>query len=383
MKKVRLIKRLVAVLILAPLAGIVHAEEQLLVPIDPIAAVTAGTVQSVPDVREEKLKFGSGNAIAVPIPVSNPTFGTGLVAVGAYYYGQTEEQKKVQPASFTGVGGVYTDNKSYAVGAIHQQFWNEDRWRLTASGGYADFRLKLSDPVPDSDGSIDWHLSGYFAQVSLSRRIADSSWYLGATARYLDITQALQPFSDYPSFNPGSKVSSPSLGATVLFDTRDNATNAYQGLRVDGQALFSSGSGRNNFTYQSYYTRFRSYHHLKAPLVLAWDFNGCVKSGRVPLWDTCRVGLRGFPATRYLGKSSLSAQVEARWNFHKRLGMVGFAGGGIIGDATRVSYENDIIPSYGIGLRFMVMKAQRMNLRIDYARSDDTSAWYLGIAEYF
>ena len=382
MTKVKLIRRLVTVLILGSLTSIVHAEE-IFAPTEPVAAVTAGTVQSVPDVREEKLKFGSGNVIAVPIPISNPTFGTGLVLVSAYYYGQTEAQKKVQPASFTGAGGVYTDNKSYAFGAVHQQYWNEDRWRLTASGGYADFKLKLSEPIPENDGSIDWLLSGYFAQLSLSRRIADTSWYLGATARYLDLKQAIQPFSDYPSFNAVSEVTSPSLGATVLFDTRDNPTNAYTGLRVDGQALFSSSVGRRNTNYQSYYARFRSYHQLKAPVVIAWDFSGCVKSGKIPLWDTCRVGLRGFPATRYLGKSSLSAQVEARWNVRKRWGMVAFAGAGLIGDATRVSYEDDLIPSYGVGLRFMVMKAQRINLRIDYARSDDSSAWYLGIAEYF
>ncbi len=166
MTKVKLIRRLVTVLILGSLTSIVHAEE-IFAPTEPVAAVTAGTVQSVPDVREEKLKFGSGNFIAVPIPISNPTFGTGLVLVSAYYYGQTEAQKKVQPASFTGAGGVYTDNKSYAFGAVHQQYWNEDRWRLTASGGYADFKLKLSEPIPENDGSIDWLLSGYFAQLSL------------------------------------------------------------------------------------------------------------------------------------------------------------------------------------------------------------------------
>ena len=318
----RLIRFLCAGLIPALLAGIVRAEEERLDPTEPVSSVSAGTVQAIPDVRKEKLKFGSGNIVAVPIPISNPTFGTGLVAVGAYYYGQTEAQKKVQPASFTGGSGVYTDNKSYAIGAVHQQYWNEDRWRLTASGGYADFKLFLSDPVPGNEEDLDWLVSGYFAQLSLSRRIADTSWFLGATARYLDINQSIQSLEDLPGFNVGSEVSSPSLGASVLFDTRDNPTNAYNGLRVDGQALFSSSAGRDNSNYQAYYARFRSYHELDAPIVIAWDINGCVKSGSVPLWDTCRVGLRGFPATRYLGKSSLSAQVEARWNFHKCWGMV-------------------------------------------------------------
>jgi hypothetical protein len=348
-----------------------------------VATVSAGSLDAVPDVREEKLKFGSGNWVAVPIPISNPTIGTGLVAVGAYYYGQTEAQKKVQPPSFTGAGGVYTDNDSYAFGAMHQQYWNEDRWRLSASGGYADFKLKLADPVPGNDGDFDWLVEGYFAQVSLQRKVSTSSWFVGGIVRYLDIVQDFDAGLELPDFNDGSSVSSPALGATVLFDTRDNATNAYSGLRMDGQALFSSAQGRDNTNYQSYYARFRSYHHVAEPLVIAWDIHGCVKSGQIPLWDTCRLGLRGFPATRYLSKSSLTAQVEARWNFHRRWGAVAFAGGGSVGDATNPDFEEDIIPSYGVGLRFMVMKAQRINLRVDYARSDDSSAWYLGVVEYF
>jgi hemolysin activation/secretion protein len=119
------------------------------------------------------------------------------------------------------------------------------------------------------------------------------------------------------------------------------------------------------------------------PVVIAWDVNTCKKSGEIPLWDTCRLELRGFPATRYLGKKSLSAQVEARWKFYKRWGMVAFAGGGIIGSATTDEFEDDVIPSYGLGLRFMVMKSQRINIRVDYARSDESSAWYLGVTEYF
>jgi len=201
--------------------------------------------------------------------------------------------------------------------------------------------------------------------------------------RYLDIQQKFDAGLDLPDFNDAPAVTSPTIGATVLFDTRDNATNAYNGWRIDGEALFSTAEGHNNRNYQSYYARVRRYHELDIPVVVAWDVAGCAKSGQIPLWDTCRVGLRGFPATQYLSKRSISAQAEARWNFHKRWGVVAFAGVGSVGDATNPEVEDDIIPSYGAGLRFMVMKAQRINLRVDYARSDDSSAWYLGVTEYF
>lgn len=41
------------------------------------------------------------------------------------------------------------------------------------------------------------------------------------------------------------------------------------------------------------------------------------------------------------------------------------------------------VPSCGASMRFMVLKSKRVNLRVDYARSDDEDAWYLGVGEAF
>ena len=67
-----------------------------------------------PDIREDDMpmKLRRGDLVVVPIPISNPTLDSGLVLVGAYFYPQTEAQKKQQPASVTGAGGLYTSNDS-------------------------------------------------------------------------------------------------------------------------------------------------------------------------------------------------------------------------------------------------------------------------------
>lgn len=61
-----------------------------------------------PDIREDdtKLKLQRGDFVIVPIPISNQTLGTGLVAGAAYFYAQTDAQKKLQPASVTAATGV-------------------------------------------------------------------------------------------------------------------------------------------------------------------------------------------------------------------------------------------------------------------------------------
>jgi hypothetical protein len=341
--------------------------------------------EAVPDIRDEKvpLKVQKGDFVAVPIPMSNPTLGTGLVGAAVYFYPQTEEQKASQSASFTGLGGLYTNNESWAAGVLQQSYWNEDKWRFHGVAGYADFKFVLRDPATEGETGLNWNIDGALFQSVLSRRIADS-WYVGFLARYLDITQDIESSFTPQPYDLESKITSAGAGLTLEYDTRDVPTNAYTGSRFETKAIFSRAEGVSSDSYQSYYVRMRSYHELKkAPVVIAWDLYGCAKGGRFPLWDTCRLNIRGFPVTDYLGKLSITGQVEARWRASEHWGFVAFAGAGHVADSFSAQGEDESVPSYGVGVRFMVLKNKRVNLRVDYARSDDSDGWYVSVGEAF
>jgi hypothetical protein len=352
--------------------------------IEETSNLTTVPVQLIPDLRDEemRLKVQRGDIVAVPIPMSSPTFGTGLIVGSAYFYAQTEEQKLAQPASFTGVAGGYTTNDSWAIGVAQQSYWDEDNWRFNGGFGYVDFKFRLRDPSTDGEGGLDWNVDGGVFQAALSRRLIDS-WYLGALVRYLDITQDLDSGSFPPDAGLESEIQSPGVGLTLEFDSRDVPTNAYRGRRFETKAIASKAKGEESDSYQSYYARFRSYHQLSEPLVLALDVNACTKSGSIPLWDTCRLNLRGFALTDYLGKKSLTGQAELRWKAWQRLGFVAFVGAGYIGTSFSDAGENERVPSYGVGTRVMVLKSKRINLRVDYARSEDEDAWYISVGEAF
>ena len=342
-------------------------------------------VDDVLDIRDEKvpLKVQKGDFVAVPIPMSNPTLGTGLMGGAAYFYPQTEEQKAVQSASYTGVGGVYTDNESWAAGIGQQSYWDEDKWRFFGVAGYADFKFELRDPTTEGQAGLNWNVEGALFQAILSRRIV-GSWYIGFLARYLDIAQEIDTSLPPQDYDVENKIQSTGAGLTLEYDTRDVPTNAYSGSRFEAKAIFSSADGTETDSYQGYYLRMRSYYQLKkAPIVIAWDLYGCVKGGTVPLWDTCRLNLRGFPVTDYLGKQSITGQIEARWRASERWGFALFAGAGSITNSFSAQGEDELVPSYGGGVRFMVLKSKRVNLRLDYGRSDDSEAWYVSVGEAF
>jgi len=338
-----------------------------------------------PDVRgsEIKVKIEKGNFVIVPIPISNPTLDTGLVVGAAYFYPQTEQQKKVQPASVTGAAAMYTSNKSYAFGIGHESYWDEDKWRFTGAIGYADMNFDLATP-DGNGGAIDteWLLRGDFLFAQVARKIA-GRWYLGILGRFVDMNQDFVTGLQSVDFDFGSETKSVGLGVLAEHDTRDMPTNPYSGNLFKLNGLFNNQSLGSDKTYESYNMAFNSYHKMSSSVVLAWQVVGCLKSGTVPLWDACRVGLRGFPATKYLGKASAIAQFEARWQMSNRWGLVGFAGAGYIKNSFSEVRDREAIPSYGIGLRFMVMKAKRINVRLDYGRSNDSDAVYLSVGEAF
>lgn len=189
-----------------------------------------------PDIRDDEttLKVQRGNFVVVPIPISNPTLDTGLVAGAAYFYPQSAEQEKTQPASLTAAAGLYTNNDSKAFGIAQQNYWRNDKWRFT----------------------------GAFLFAKLATRIK-GNWYGGIFTRLIDANQSIAVAVDNASteFDIGDVVSA-GLGLIVEYDSRDMPMNSYGGRHMKIDTLFNDESFGSIQTYQSYSAAFQSYHKL-------------------------------------------------------------------------------------------------------------------------
>ena len=350
-------------------------------------SVTDTRPSVAPDIRDDetRLKFQKGDFVAVPIPISNPTLDTGLVVGAAYFYGQTEEQQKAQPASVTGIGAMYTNNESKALALFQQNYWRDDQWRFTGAVGAADVRLSLISPDETAgEQSLDWRIKGAFLFARLSRRLG-GDWYWGGILRVVDANQSIEwetPVAQ-GEFDTDESTRAAGLGLTLEYDTRDLPTNPYTGRYLKVEALFNDEAFGSEDNYQTYTASYNEYYSLTDALVVAWTAEGCRKGGTAPLWDACRIPLRGFSAFDYLGIASAAGQVEARWRAWKRLGFVAFAGSGWVGDSFSAAGDNESIKSYGAGIRFEVLAAKRINVRLDFARSDDSDGVYFSVGEAF
>ena len=280
---------------------------------------------------------------------------------------------------------MYTSNDSWALGIFHDAYWKEDSWRFTGILGVADVRLSLITPEDTgTDDGIDWRVSGSFLNLRLSRRVG-GDWYAGGVFRAIDTEQALEFNSDDESveFDLDQNIRAIGAGISVQYDTRDIPTGPYSGRQFQAEALYNLRSSDNSGDYQTYSLSIRSYHQLSDPLVLAWEARGCGRDGAVPLWDACRIQLRGFAAFDYLGLQSVSGQAELRWRAYKRLGLAAFAGAGWAGESVATAGEHESTVSYGAGIRYEVLPAKRLNMRLDFAWSDKSNGIYLSVGEAF
>lgn len=377
----RLARRFACLAAALLLALPLHAAEQD----QPDNARRGGDSGMVPDIREHEvpLKVRKGSWVAVPIPFSNPTLGSGLVGAVGYFHPQTDEQKATQPPSVTGGGVLWADSDSYGVAVGNASYWGGDKWRFTGALGWADLDLPLfGGTIGPIELDFDWLIEGAFAFTEFSRRI-QGDWYLGVRARYMDVDQALDAdiTADVPLIKGSIKANG--LGLSLQYDTRDLPSNAYTGQHFTASALFNEEKLGSDDNYGVYSAKFTSYHHLSEPFVLAWSASGCTRSGDVPLWDACRLNLRGAAATDYMGRSAVMAKAEGRWRLSERWGAVVFAGAGKITEPVFENQDFDVIGNYGAGIRFMVSKPNRINMRLDYGRTRYDSAIILAVGEAF
>ncbi|MFV7771078.1 BamA/TamA family outer membrane protein [Shewanella marisflavi] len=340
----------------------------------------------VPNLKENQapLTVNKGNFVAAPIPFSNPTIDSGLGGVVGYFYPQTAEQKSVQPPSVTGVAGFYSSNKSWGAAVGHASYWDNNNWHLKGGVAYADLKLPLvSSELLGVPLDVDWDITGYGALLELERRIS-GNWFVGVNGIFIDFEQDFNVDISSIHFDLRNEIVSAGLGAGIIYDTRDVPTNPYDGyyFKLNG-TVFNDAIGSDT-DFESYSLEFDGYFPVNESVTVAYKLKGCLKEGDVPLWAACRLGLRGFSSTEYMALGSIETEAEARWRFHKRWGLVGFVGAGKLDDVNHVDKSNDVIPSYGIGLRFMLQPAERINLRLDYARSSNSNdALYLSVGEAF
>ncbi|MBC8110215.1 MAG: BamA/TamA family outer membrane protein [Verrucomicrobia bacterium] len=179
------------------------------------------------------------------------------------------------------------------------------------------------------------------------------------------------------------------FGAVFLIDSRDNVVNATKGLLFEVSSYFYGKALGSDFTFNNYNITFNQYFMIKrfTGHVLAFNTVANFNNGNPPFLNLATVGgdeiLRGYAKNRYRDMNFVGGQAEYRLPLWWRFGLVGFVGLGDVFRSTADLSFQKLKYSYGGGLRFMVNKKERLNIRFDYGFGKQSNSFYLSITEAF
>ena len=176
-------------------------------------------------------------------------------------------------------------------------------------------------------------------------------------------------------------------GLSFTYDTRNHAFTPSKGDFVQVYASTFNPTFGSDFNYTNYVIDLRKFWSVWRGQVLAVQAYGFYNTGDVPLRSLASFGgansMRGYYSGRYRDKNQVFAQAEYRLPIIGRLGAVVFGGAGDVGHNFADVYLNELKYSYGGGVRIMLSKSEKLNLRLDYGIGENSSGFYFQLGEAF
>jgi len=327
------------------------------------------------------------DVVVAPIPISNPTVGTGLAVVVMPFYRLGERS----PLSNTAVAAGYTSSGSWGVGAAQSTRLSGDELRIDGFLGYVELRYNffgIGASAGSAGVSVPIVQKAYAFVPELLFEVVKSA-FLGLRYRGVRVETALNgspPALLEPLVGSSVTVTSSGVGPVALLDTRDNEMNPASGVLIDFRGNFADQSLGSDLDYRTF-TLAGNYYRRAGPGVLALRGYACGVSDDTPLFDLCLFGagtdLRGYEAGRYRDRTMFALQGEYRFPLGGRFGAVVFAGSGKVARTFGEMDGEPDLPSIGAGLRWLASEKARVNLSVDVAKGRDGTAAYVYVKESF
>jgi outer membrane protein assembly factor BamA len=323
---------------------------------------------------------------AVPIINYNRTLGMTIGGMGQMFY-KIDKNDTISPSSSSGVMGIYTTNKSYMAIGFQRLYLNEDKWRLVFAAGTGDINYQYWQDVPtDEGGFIGYDTNLSFVVLRAERKVY-KKLYAGVIATANTAKSYFDVPEDYPDSLKYDKRNMNNLAYILNYDNRDHQMNPYKGFNVVFRNNFYRDWIGSDNKFNKYELTYNHFFKLKNERnILATRFAFKASTGDVPFQGENVVGqddIRGYTDGKHRNDQIYAIQSEYRWRFYKKFGMVGFAG-----LATAVKNFDDIpkseiLPGAGLGLRYMMIPKERINVGFDVAVGREDWGLYFRIGESF
>ena len=286
---------------------------------------------------------------------------------------------------------IFTLRSQLLIDVDHDIFTRNEKFRITGKFLFAkfpDFFYGIGNETLEEHEEL-FNANNFNVKTQFMRQIFDN-FYVGLMYNFFFLGNVekeeggILDSEDIPGKDGGK---SSGLGLIVQWDTRDFNLNCTRGHFIELATRHYRDYLGSDFTYNIIEMEARKFFPLFPRHVLGLHFLGRFSNRDVPFHQLSLLGgdklMRGYYRGRYRDKVLLAAQAEYRWQFYKRFGVVVFGGLGDVSPQFETFELSDVKPSYGLGLRYMILPKRKVNLRLDFGFGKETSGIYINITEAF
>ncbi len=332
-----------------------------------------------------------GSFVIAPIPITSPTFGSGLILGVGYIFQLKKGDTKSQPSTI-GVAGAYTSSGTRGGAIGGRLYFAENKYQVSfAFGkGRAQYEYYGIGRIPGQPArSTELRQSGSVFFAEFLRNVGKNI-FVGPRFQYRKLTASFggqQTTGGFVIPAIDLKSTTSAIGFHVQQDRRDNSFYPTKGWLWNAKADFFAKALGSNRTYQTYGADFNGYKAIGKGQVLAYRGSMCSVSDTAPFFDLCFYGsksdLRGYTSGQFQNRRMFAVQAEYRRELFWRVGVVGFAGVGGVERNWSDFRLDGMLPAGGAGLRFRLDKKNKINYRIDWGYGRAGSTLSMSVSEAF
>lgn len=288
--------------------------------------------------------------------------------------------------------GVYTLRKQFVAELNGLVVFKKEKYYLRLHHSFSRFPdnfwgVGTNQPLSAKE---NYSFLQYHINPSLQRRIG-KGWFTGLVLdfqHFVDVDYKPGGVFDQQQLvgRNGSIISG--LGAMVLLDRRDNFYNPYKGSYLNAYFIHYDRFLGSQHVYTQFVVDARKYFQPRFRHIIALqaygEYNG---PNDVPFRNLARLGgadrMRGYYSGRFTDKAHWAVQAEYRFPIYWRIGGATFVSAGDVANKISKFALKTIKVAAGGGLRFLVNKNDRINLRVDYGFTPEGSTYYFTVTEAF
>ncbi len=355
-----------------------------------VPATTASTTGTTTNSAQPEAR--KGEWLVAPLPNYSPTFGWGGIAHLAYLF-PLDSRDTVSPPSIVGATGYYSQNNSWVAALMMKLFFDEDHYRIKGVLLRGDLNYDFSGVGTEAGTSgqsvpLQQKMTGGIFEMlyQVLPHFYVGPNYVGSKVNInAGSGGGVDAFFAIPTNEVNTTMSG--LGLHAQWDTRDSQFFPRKGSLVDADISFHSPAVGDSFSYQVYTLSYNRYISLAANQVLALRGMAQFESGDVPFYALSKFGrgsdLRGYKIGQFQDDQMFAIQGEYRLEITKRIGTVAFVGVGGVMPSLNAIALNDLLPSGGVGFRYVLAEKNHVALRFDAAWGREGSQVYLTVGEAF